>query len=590
MIEHAEVAFGIIAVLGIFAQWFSWRIRIPAIVPLFIIGVLIGPVLGLIRPTQEFGNIIEPIVKLALAIILFEGGLTLSLHELKESGGVVRRLITVNSFIFLTLTAIACHSIIGLGWELSILIGSIFIITGPTVIIPILKHARLPQKISSSLKWEGIINDPIGVILCILFLEYFTLQQRELALLAFLKGLFIATFVSSLLSWGVTQILRHAIKRNHLPQYLIMPIIFVSVLLIYGVANFFQHEAGLLATTLFGIMLGNLKVFIIDELKRFKESITIILVSFVFILLTADLDPQLIYEIDYRIIICILLIIFVIRPVSIFLCTIKTGLNWREKIFLGLIAPRGIVTAALSDFVAITMLHFGHQEAEKMIPVVFLLIFTSVAFSGFFVGPLAKVLKLSIEQVGVLLVGGNPWSIRLARLIKGLGIPVTLADNSPRSLYYLEKEGIKIHREEVLSEFSEENLDLTEIGYVVAVTKNDAYNSLVCTRFAHDIGRQNVYQMRSDVDTQDLKTNLQGHFLFSDHDHYESIVKKHYLGWTLKIVEIDKDNLEEMIPFLKGPEVLWVMLMRQNGELIFNDNDKGVRFKEFDKIIIYTCT
>ncbi|MFT4563884.1 MAG: NhaP-type Na+/H+ or K+/H+ antiporter, partial [Gammaproteobacteria bacterium] len=290
----------VIACSGVAAQWLAWRFRIPAIVILTAAGLLLGPALGVLQPTENFGVLLTPFVQLAVAVILFDGGLNLRLHELKDAGVGLRRLVTVGPLIAFALGSGAAHFIGGLSWPVALVFGAITIVTGPTVIMPLLRHARLRTRTASILKWEGIVNDPIGALLAVVLFEYFTLAEGGASgfglIMEMIETIIVAGLFGGLVGYG----LGRAYSTGHFPEYLKGPTMLAAVLFVYAGANLLHEEAGLVAATTLGLVMGNMNLPSIDELRRFKEYITVILVSGLFIVLTADLDPNLLLEMNWR--------------------------------------------------------------------------------------------------------------------------------------------------------------------------------------------------------------------------------------------------------------------------------------------------
>jgi NhaP-type Na+/H+ or K+/H+ antiporter len=290
----------VVACTGVAAQWLAWRCRIPAIVILTAAGLLLGPVSGVLQPSENFGNLLTPFVQLAVAVILFEGGLNLHLHELKEAGVGVRRLTTVGPLIAFLLGSAAAHFIGGLSWPVSLVFGAITIVTGPTVIMPLLRHARLRPRTASALKWEGIVNDPVGALLAVVLFEYFALTDGGATGFALVIDMIETIIAAGLFGGLVGYLLGKAYPLGHVPEYLKGPTMLAAVLFVYAGANILQEEAGLVAATALGLVMGNMNLPSIEELRRFKEYITVILVSGLFIVLTADLDPSLLKQMDFR--------------------------------------------------------------------------------------------------------------------------------------------------------------------------------------------------------------------------------------------------------------------------------------------------
>jgi hypothetical protein len=397
------------------------------------------------------------------------------------------------------------------------------------------------------------------------------------------------------LGFGGAYVLGQAFRRGFVPEFLKAPIMLVSVLCIYVAADQVQHEAGLLAATVFGLVLGNLSLPSIDEMRRFKEYITILLVSSVFILLTADLDPRQILHLDWHSLALLLAILFLVRPITIWLSTIGTGLPWQERALVAWIAPRGIVAAAVAGVFAPQLLQNGYSDANKLVPTIFALIITTVVLHGFSVGWLARRMGLASEkQNGVLIVGASPWSVALGVTLHSLEVPVLIVDNSWHRLRPARLAGLRIGFGEILSDVMEESLELNDIGYVLAVSDNDAYNALVCTRFATEVGRTNVFQLPTiDIDEHDSKgvaRTLRGRNVFSEDAIYEELLSRHYQGWAFQKTGLTEEyGYEEWLQD-SGESMIPLLFIEKNGDVVFSTLDKPISPNAGDTVISFNDT
>ena len=250
--------FAVIGALGIGSQWVAWRLRIPAIVMMLAAGLLAGPGLGLINPAQEFGELFRPVIAVAVAVILFEGGLTLNYKELSETGPAVRRLVILGAPLGWLFSALAARYAAGLSWESAAVFGGILVVTGPTVIMPLLRQARLASRPAGILRWESIVNDPVGALAAVLAFEViwamsgagtFAKAAQHLVIgigVALVAGIFAGWFTA------------FAFRRGHVPEYMKVPVLFGLVLLTYASTDMLLHESGLLAVTVMGIVSGKL--------------------------------------------------------------------------------------------------------------------------------------------------------------------------------------------------------------------------------------------------------------------------------------------------------------------------------------------
>ena len=544
--EHISLTIVAVAALGVAAQWLAWRFRMPAIVLLAAFGLVAGPGLGLINPSEDFGEFLRPVVSLCVAIILFEGGLSLQLNELKEAAKGVRRLVYFGAPLAWGSCAACAHYIGGIDWPVSLVFGAIMVVTGPTVIMPMLRQAGLNRRTSSYLKWEGIINDPIGALLAVLVFQFFIFQQSGSGWSEVLTGIGFAIASSTILGgiggWAIGK----AMRAGLVPEYLKSPIMLGLVLVVFEISNLVQHEAGLLAVTIMGIVVGNLNLPGIGDLRRFKEYITIMLVSVVFVSLTADLDVGSLTEIGYRGILLILAILFLARPFTIMIATIGAGMEFRERLLLSWIAPRGIVAAATAGLMGPRLVDAGYS-AEVLLPLVFAIIFATVFSHGLTLTWLAGKLGLaSRHRDGVLIVGASPWTVELARSLHDLKVNVLITDSSWHNLRPARLAGIPVFYGEILSEFAEESVELAHIRTVLAATSNDAYNALVCTALAPEIGQQHVLQLalggnETDEDPRALARPRRGGVAFHKDAYFESLWRHYVRGWKFSKTRITEE-------------------------------------------------
>jgi NhaP-type Na+/H+ or K+/H+ antiporter len=384
-----------ILIVGIALQWIGWRFKIPALILLIIAGFIMGPITGWINPKEDFGGLLHPIVSLSVAIILFEGGLNLKWHEFKQNSQVINRLITWNVVATFSLGAISSYYLVGLSMPVALIFGAIIIVTGPTVIVPLLKQANLSRRPAALLRWEGIINDPVGALLVVLIYSYYMLSQSNTLVINIIIGLGLSLVVSLILGVGVGFIIAKAFKKGKVPEHLKSPLILISILLVYTLANLVQNEAGLMATTILGITLANQKLNSLGELRRFKEYVTILLVSSIFIILTAEIELETLQRLGWQSWLLLFLIIFVFRPLTIYLSTIRTDIDSHERLLISWIAPRGIVAAAVAGLFSPQLIEKGYAGAELLLPLVFALIILTVILHGLSIGWLAKKLDLA---------------------------------------------------------------------------------------------------------------------------------------------------------------------------------------------------
>ena len=494
-----------VAVAGVFGQWLGWRLKLPAIIPLLVIGAIAGPIAGIVKPSVALGEVMRPAIGMAVAIIVFEGGLNLNLRELRSAGSGVLRLVAVALPLNWLFGTLAAHFVAGMSWQVSILVGAILVVTGPTVIMPLLRQAKLEPRSAAFLKWEAIVNDPIGATITLLVLSFLTLSttmSNTDAVLQLAWRTLLGGGIAAALGMAVPFGIRTLFRRDLAPEYLKTPILLAGALGVYAAGEAIQPETGLVGATLFGVVLANIDVTGLQELRRFKESLTVFLVSGLFILLTANIDRQTVMMLSWPIAATTLAILFVARPLAIGLATLGAKVSWSERLLVGWIGPRGVVAAAIAGVAGERLAKAGYPDANLVLPLVFAVIASTVLLHGLTLAPLARRLKLaSGGRGGVLIVGASAWTIGLGEALRGAGIPVLLVDRSANALRAARLAGLQTLRVEILSVIGEEVVDLRDYEHLLAATPDDAYNALVCTRFAPELGRERVYQIAPDDST-----------------------------------------------------------------------------------------
>lgn len=596
MDHHLINAIVLVVALGVAAQWLSWRFKLPAIVLFLIVGVFAGPVFGWVNPSEEFSPLYNPIVKLAVAVILFVGGLNLHLHELKEAASGVKRMVVLGvplSWLFGTLTA---YYIGNLTLAVALVFGAVMVVTGPTVIMPLLRQANLNRRTASYLKWEAIINDPIGALLSTIVLQYFLITANSsdnVAAGAALLSLGEGVLGGIVLGGGAGYLLGLAFRYGQIPEFLKAPVLFGLVLVVYALADMIAAEAGLLAVTVMGLVMGNMALPSMEEMRRFKEYLSVLLVSSVFVLLTADLKPDVLrHFVDWHTIGLVLAMLFLVRPAVGWLATIGSGVSWRDRALISWIAPRGVVASAVAGVFGPALSSAGYADAELLLPLIFAVVFATVLAHGFSLGILARWLGLSIDPNGVLLVGASPWTTELGRMLTNeLKLKVLLIDSSWHRLREARLAGVRVIYGELLSENFQQSLELNEISCLLAATSNDAYNSLVCHHFASDLEHYRVFQLPmsqpEDHSSKAVARPLRGTVAFGDSAHYEDLWRRHFQGWRFFKTRITESFTYEQFQRECPPDAIQVAIVRDDGKLVFCAAQNPVKPRVDDTIVYY---
>ncbi|WP_154445635.1 cation:proton antiporter [Halovulum marinum] len=539
--------FAIIGGLGIGAQWLAWRLQMPAIVLMLAAGLVAGPMTGLLDPEAAFGELLRPVVAVAVAVILFEGGLTLNLHELRATGPAVRRMVLVGAPLGWLFATLASRYGAGLDWASATVFGGILVVTGPTVIIPLLRQARLKSRPAQVLRWEAIVNDPVGALCAVLAFEVIAALAGAGTLARAAEDFALGVGVAALAGLAVGRAIAWAFRRGQVPEYMKVPVLFGAVLAVYASTDSLLHESGLLAVTVMGVVLANARLESFEELRRFKEHVTVILVSGVFILLAAALDTEQLAQLDWRAVLFILAIVLVARPLAVSIALAGTGLPWQEKLITAWIAPRGIVAVAVAGLFGARLVELGFEDGARLPPLAFALVAATVVLSGFSIRPVARALGLvSTDVPGVLIVGGSPWTVALAERLRGAELPVLVADRNWHRLAAARAAKLPYYHGEILSEAAEHHLDMNAYGTLVAATDNDAYNTLVCTDFAPEFGRSNVFQpgrAEADGNPRGLPVTLGGRPFGGGLTHAE-LARRGTDGDGFRLSELDKEQAD----------------------------------------------
>lgn len=568
--SHLTDVLVLIAVLGVGAQWLAWRLRWPAIVVLCAFGLAAGPLAGVLVPSRDLGPMVHPVIQLCVAVILFEGGLSLRWHEFREARSGVRRLLFPALPLNWFLGSLAAHYVGGLAWPVALVFGAIIVVTGPTVIMPLLRHAALRRRPASYLKWEGIINDPLGAMLAVLVFQFFVTLQAPSPTVEVIARLVGGVVVGVAMGWVTARFMVWLFLRGQVAEFLKPPVLLVTVLVVYALANAVQAEAGLLAATVMGMVLGNSGLADIQEIRRFKEYLAVLLVSTVFILLAADVNAGMLALLDWRAVALIATVIFVVRPLAIWTATIGTPMSYAERGLVAWIAPRGIVAAAVGGVFAPEMVMAGYPQAQVLTPLVFALVLATVILHGFSIRTVALKLGLaSRDRHGLMLVGASPWSVALASRLRELGVYVIICDQSWHRLRPVRLAGIPYFYGEVLSETAEQELDLSDIGYLIAATDNDAYNALVCSRYVRDLGREYVFQLPTDAEDQprQIQRPLTGRPLYGREARYEELQGRYYRGWRFQRTRITRGYRADAYFSGLGEDTMPMLAVRVQGGL-----------------------
>lgn len=588
------VTLGIVFSLGMLSQWIGWKFKIPVIILLTAFGILSGPVMGWIHPHAVFGELLHPFIELGVAIILFEGGLLLKAKEFEKQSSGMLRLFSIAVVLNWFLGTLAGVFIAGLSLQVSLLISGILIVTGPTVIIPALREAKLKKNVSNYLKWEGIVNDPIGAVIAVLVYEYILYSGQYVGMTLILSSVFKVLAISLVLGYGVRSLILWFSKRALVPEFLKIPFLISWIIILFVFAEEIQKGAGLLTITLFGILLGNSNYSSLKDIKRFGESVSVFTVSAVFIILSASIDLKIWQELSLSHFILIFLFAFIIRPISIYLSTHKSGMKQKERILIGLYGPRGIVAASVAGAVGTGLVKAGFVEGKFILPIIFSVIIVTVVFHSAWLGILSTKLGLKNEgEHGLLLVGANPWTVQLAQLLKQYNVPVMVSDASWYKLTRARIRNISIHHGQILNDIDAGEIDISSMNYLLSATEDDHYNTLVCHKLEHEFGKEHVYQLPIHEDTfrqqHGLSTKDFCTFDESLDALYENMMRNYHDGWNFRAMEFtDKFTWEEFMSEKSEYDYTNFLVIRANKRIEIIKKESEFSTNSGDILVYYS--
>ncbi len=587
-----------ILVLGIFGQWLAWRINVPAILPLIIIGLIVGPIISLdlflgyklIDPNELMPSVtLNHFISLSVGVILFEGGLTLRLKEVRHVASTVRNLILIGPLITLAGSSLVAHFVLGMDIRIALLFGSLIIVTGPTVIGPILRSVHPNKRVATVLKWESILIDPIGALVAVLMYEFFRsgagFAFTFTALLTFGKVVLAGVVTGIFTAW----LLYLMLKRHLIPDYLINTMALAFVMLAFAGAELISPESGLLSVTLMGILLANMNIPELKNILNFKESLTILLISILFIILAAEIEPAQLQLLGWKSLVVFAIVILLIRPLNVFISSIGSALKLNERLFISWIGPRGIVAAAIASIFSMNLLNMGTLSPQEMrdvqllVPLTFLIILGTVVIQGLSAKKVSEwldVIKKNPE--GFLLLGAHDAARKIAAYLQKEGMEVVLVDTSHTNVKEARSSGLKVIEHNILSEDMADELETFDIGTFMALTSNNELNIFSCRKFKRELAENRNYRL---ITRHEIKFNSlvrPKYILFGNNaDFYKLIdVSRRYPEIKeLKLSSTDEfqqvmDNLPaDMIPlFLKTREKHFKVILA-DGNTRWEDGD-----------------
>ncbi|HCH0946483.1 TPA: sodium:proton antiporter [Vibrio parahaemolyticus] len=490
-----------VGVIGLGCQWLAWRLRLPAILFLLLAGLIVGPFMQWLKPDEILGNLLFPLVSLAVAVILFEGSLTLNFKEIRGVSGSVWSIVSIGAIISWAATSVATHYFLGFTWELAMLFGSLTVVTGPTVIVPLLRTVRPNSTLANILRWEGILIDPLGALFVVMVYEFIVSHSAVNSMEVF--GTIIAVGVILGVASGAA--VATVLRRAWLPEYLQPFAVLMVVLGVFSVSNHIESEAGLLTVTVMGMWLANAKDINIQQILHFKEHLTILLITGLFIFLAARISLDDFAALGSGALLLFVFMQLVSRPLSIFLSTMRSNLNLKDKLFLSWVAPRGIVAASISSLFAIKLTEYGVDGASLLVPMTFMVIIGTVVLQSATARPMAIALGVAEPAPrGFLLIGANRVAREIGQALARYDRRVLMTDSNWEYISQVRMMGLDYYYGNPISSHADDNLNMIGIGQVVALTPDQHFNIMACMQLVDEFGEDKVHCL------QKVKSNGNG--------------------------------------------------------------------------------
>ncbi len=574
MPEHLFIDLTLILVLGITARWIAWRLHLPSILLLLLSGIVVGPVAGFLNPEEVFGDLLTPLVSISVAVILFEGGLSLSIADLREIGSVVRNLVTLGVVVTWAISTGAAYWILEFDFTLALLLGAILVVTGPTVVIPLLRHVRPKGQIGSVIKWEGILNDPVGALLAVLIYEAILAGGFHGGPGVVAQEFFESLAAGCLVGFVGAALIVLLLRYYWIPDFLQNAFSLMMVVSVFAASNIWKPESGMLATTVMGVVLANQRVCAVKHIVEFKENLRVLIISSIFIILAARLRLSDLADVGLAGVLFLAVLMFVARPAAVFVSAAGSKLSSQERIFLAWMAPRGIVAAAISSIFAARLIEAGYTQAERLVPVTFFVIIGTVTIYGLGAFPVARRLKLAQgSPQGVLIVGAHSWARLLAQALKRENIRVVLVDSNRTNVAAARLAALPAHYGGILSEQVLDEIDLYGISRLLALTSNDEANSLAALHFAEIFGRAEVYQVppgNGDRGSRKgaAREHMNGRFLFGPEGTYDRLSELFGTGASVKTTRLTEKFDYPAFRELYGDTALPLFAISEAGNVV----------------------
>lgn len=563
--ESVTIYLSLVVGVGIAAQWLAWRMNLPAILVLLAAGFALG---FYKRPAESINEqLLFSVVSLSVAVILFEGGLTLRFREMSDCGRSLVQLVSIGALLTWGLSAFFAHYVLTVSWPMANILGSILVVTGPTVIGPLLRHVRPTGRVAAVAKWEGIVIDPVGAVLAVLVLNAVVADEAGKALSDTILSIWKTVLVGTVAGWLAYRVLVEVFKRHWIPDYLDNALTLAMVFLTFAISNSIQPEAGLVTVTIFGVLMANQQITSIRHVIEFKEILRVLLISVLFIVLSSRIDWEDLVNLGWPALGFVVLLILVVRPLSVLLSTIGAELSFKERLFLSWLAPRGIVAAAVSSVFVLEIQHLAEisgdsgtmqqlaAESAILSPLVFLVIVGTVLVYGLTAQPVARFLGIGDPNpTGVLFVGADPFTVEMALMLKSLDVPVLMVDSNYRKAANARMQGLRASNHLITTEHVSDHLDLRGIGHLLAMTANDQVNSLAMIQLNEIFDSSESFQLVPTSGSQNGEKQMAGHLtgrlLFDKRATWPYLTEHYAAGATIKKTPLTEDfrweNFQEM--------------------------------------------
>ena len=592
--EDIIAGIAIILALGLAAQWLAVKLRLPSILLLLATGILVGPVFGIIDPDELFGNLLFPLVSISVALILYEGGLDLRVSELRSIRPVVLKLVTIGALVTWLVATLAARFVLGMSYELSVLLGAILIVSGPTVVLPLLLHIRPERRVSSLLKWEGIFIDPVGAIIAVIVLQAIvsgdlgngTFQWSAMldVALTFLIGGVIGIAAGGALTYALKQYLLPDVYQNMLSL--------TAVVGTFALSNAARAESGLFAVILMGLLLANQPFVSVRRIVHFKENLRVVILSMLFIVLAARLERDALTSVlSLKMLAFLLILVLVARPLATFVSTLGSPLSWQQRVFTAWVCPRGIVAASVASIFGIELAEAGVEGGELLTPYIFAAIIGTVLIYGLTAPPLARYLKLANRgPAGAVILGAHPLAQEIGLSLMQEGFPTLLVDANRTNIQGARLAGLRTFYGNILADETLEELDLAGIDIFVAMTPNDEVNALAAIRMSEIFQERNIYQVAPEgissgpgLDSSPAR-HLRGRILGYPRMSLREINSLLRAGWTIKrTVLTERYTFDDFLKQYGSPLVLFVVT--RNRVLRPISPEQNYTFSPGDKLI-----